>query len=38
MMRIAVLHQALLEAGYHDNQRVLNKRQLEIIEDYLGEP
>lgn len=32
------LHQALLEAGYHDSQRVLNKRQLEIIEDYLGEP
>ena len=32
------LYQALLNVGYKDNQRILNKRQLDIIEDYLGEP
>lgn len=32
------LYQALLDVGYKDNQRMLNKRQLEVIEDYLGEP
>ena len=32
------LYQALLDLGYKDNQRLLNKRQLEVIEDYLGEP
>ena len=32
------LYQALLDVGYKDSQRILNKRQLEVIEDYLGEP
>ena len=32
------LYQALLDLGYKDNQRMLNKRQLEVIEDFLGEP
>lgn len=32
------LFQALQDAGYRDNQRLLSKRQLEIIEDFLGEP
>ena len=32
------LFQALADLGYRDNQRLLNKRQLDIIEDYLGEP
>lgn len=32
------LYQALQDVGYKDNQRILNKRQLEVIEDYLGEP
>lgn len=32
------LLQALQDVGYRDNQRILNKRQLEVIEDYLGEP
>ena len=32
------LFQALQDVGYRDNQRILNKRQLEVIEDYLGEP
>jgi hypothetical protein len=32
------LYQALLDLGYKDNQRLLNKRQLEVIEEYLGEP
>ena len=32
------LFQALADLGYRDNQRLLNKRQLEVIEDYLGEP
>lgn len=32
------LLQALQDVGYRDNQRLLNKRQLEVIEDYLGEP
>ena len=32
------LFQALLDVGYKDNQRILNKRQLEVIEEYLGEP
>ena len=32
------LYQALLDLGYKDNQRMLNKRQLEVIEEYLGEP
>ena len=32
------LYQALLDIGYKDNWRLLNKRQLEVIEDYLGEP
>ena len=32
------LLQALTDAGYKDSQRILNKRQLDIIEDYLGEP
>ena len=32
------LYQALLDVGYKDNQRILNKRQWEVIEDYLGEP
>ena len=32
------LYDALLDLGYKDNQRMLNKRQLEVIEDYLGEP
>ena len=31
------LYQALLDLGYKDNQRMLNKRQLEVIEEYLGE-
>ena len=31
------LYQALLDVGYKDNQRLLNKRQLEVIEEYLGE-
>lgn len=32
------LLQALTDVGYKDNQRLLNKRQLEVIEEYLGEP
>ena len=32
------LYQALLDVGYKDNQRILNKRQWEVIEDFLGEP
>lgn len=32
------LFQALQDVGYKDSQRILNKRQLDIIEDYLGEP
>ena len=32
------LYQDLLDLGYKDSQRILNKRQLEVIEDYLGEP
>lgn len=32
------LLQALQDVGYKDNQRMLNKRQLEVIEEYLGEP
>lgn len=32
------LLQALTDLGYKDNQRLLNKRQLEVIEEYLGEP
>ena len=32
------LYQALLDVGYKDSQRLLNKRQLEVIEEYLGEP
>jgi hypothetical protein len=32
------LFQALQDVGYKDNQRLLNKRQLEVIEEYLGEP
>ena len=32
------LFQALQDVGYRDNQRILNKRQLEVIEEYLGEP
>jgi hypothetical protein len=32
------LYQALLDVGYRDNQRILNKRQLEVIEEFLGEP
>ena len=32
------LYDALLDLGYKDNQRILNKRQLEVIEEYLGEP
>ena len=32
------LYQTLLDVGYKDNQRMLNKRQLEVIEEYLGEP
>ena len=31
------LYQALLDLGYKDNQRMLNKRQVEVIEEYLGE-
>lgn len=31
------LLQALTDLGYKDNQRLLNKRQLEVIEEYLGE-
>ena len=32
------LLQVLTDLGYKDNQRLLNKRQLEVIEEYLGEP
>ena len=32
------LYDALLDLGYKDNQRILNKRQWEVIEDFLGEP
>ena len=32
------LLQALQDVGYKDSQRILNKRQLEVIEDFLGEP
>ena len=32
------LYDALLDLGYKDSQRILNKRQLEVIEDFLGEP
>lgn len=32
------LFQALQDVGYKDSQRLLNKRQLEVIEDFLGEP
>ncbi len=32
------LLQALQDVGYRDNQRLLNKRQLGVIEEYLGEP
>jgi hypothetical protein len=32
------LYDALLDLGYKDKQRILNKRQLEVIENYLGEP
>ena len=31
------LLQALTDLGYKDKQRLLNKRQLEVIEEYLGE-
>lgn len=32
------LLEALLDVGWRENQRVLNKRQLEVIEDFLDEP
>lgn len=32
------LLQALRDAGYKENQRRLSPRQMQIIEDYLGEP
>ena len=32
------LYQALQDVGYKDSQRILNKRQLEVIEEFLGEP
>lgn len=32
------LLQALQDVGYRDSQRILNKRQLGVIEEYLGEP
>lgn len=32
------LYQALTNLGYRGNERILNKRQLEVIEDFLGEP
>jgi hypothetical protein len=32
------LREALQEVGYHDKMRVLNLRQIHVIEQYLGEP
>lgn len=32
------LLQALQDAGYRENQRRLSPRQMQIIEDFLGEP
>ena len=32
------LFQALLDAGYRGNERILTPRQVQLIEDYLGEP
>ena len=32
------LYQALLDVGYKDSQRLLNKRQVQVIEGFLGEP
>ena len=31
------LYQALLDVGYKDNQRILTPRQVQVIEEYLGE-
>ena len=31
------LLQALLDVGYKDNQRILTPRQVQVIEEYLGE-
>ena len=32
------LLQALTDAGYHGNERILTPRQVQMIEEFLGEP
>ena len=32
------LFQALLDAGYRGNERILTPRQVQLIEEFLGEP
>ena len=32
------LYDALLDLGYRGNERILTPRQVQVIEDYLGEP
>ena len=32
------LYQALLDLGYRGNERILTPRQVQVIEEYLGEP
>ena len=32
------LLQALTDAGYHGNERILTPRQVQMIEEHLGEP
>ena len=38
LCRTRGLREALQEVGYHDKMRVLNLRQIHVIEQYLGEP
>ena len=32
------LLEALTDVGYHGNERILTPRQVQVIEDFLGEP
>jgi hypothetical protein len=32
------LYDALLDLGYRGNERILTPRQVQVIEDFLGEP
>ena len=32
------LYQALLDLGYRGNERILTPRQVQVIEEFLGEP